>query len=112
MTEDYQGNLWFSSSRLGLLKMCESAFAEIYQNAGFNEAVVNTVIKYDGNIYCGTDTGLSMIDGQTELAAENELTKKLEGLRVRCLMIDSKKQLWVCTYTKGLYCMDSRGNIK
>ncbi len=111
MTEDYQGNLWFSSSRLGLLKMCESAFAEIYQNAGFNEAVVNTVIKYDGNIYCGTDTGLSMIDGQTELAAENELTKKLEGLRVRCLMIDSKKQLWVCTYAKGLYCMDLWGNI-
>ena len=111
MTEDYQGNLWFSSSRLGLLKMCESAFSEIYLNAGFDESVVNTVIKYNGNIYFGTDTGLNMINVRTELAAENELTKKLAGLRVRCLMIDSKNQLWVCTYTKGLYCMDLYGNI-
>ena len=111
MTEDYQGNLWFSSSRLGLLKMCESAFAEIYLSAGFDETVVNTVTKFNGNIYFGTDTGLSMIDAQTGLATENELTKKLAGLRVRCLMIDSKNQLWVCTYTKGLYRMDVRGNI-
>ena len=111
MTEDYQGNLWFSSSRLGLLKMCESAFAEIYQNAGFAEAVVNTVIKFNGKIYFGTDTGLSMIDADTELPEENALTKKLAGLRVRCLMIDSKDRMWVCTYTKGLYCMDGRGNI-
>ena len=51
------------------------------------------------------------MDAETELAVENELTKKLSGLRVRCLMNDSKNRLWVCTYTKGLYCMDSRGNI-
>ena len=111
MTEDYQGNLWFSSSRLGLLKMCESAFAEIYQNAGFSEAVVNTVTKFNGKIYFGTDTGLSMIDADTELPEENALTRKLSGLRVRCLMIDRKNRMWVCTYTKGLYCMDTRGNI-
>ena len=111
MMEDYQGNLWFSSSRLGLLKMCESAFAEIYQNAGFSEAVVNTVTKFNGKIYFGTDTGLSMIDAETENPEENALTKKLAGLRVRCLMIDSKNRMWVCTYTKGLYCMDVRGNI-
>lgn len=111
MTEDYQGNLWFSSSRLGLLKMCESAFSEIYQNAGFAEAVVNTVTKFGDNIYFGTDNGLFMMDEDTGLAAENELTKKLAGLRVRCLMIDSKNQLWVCTYTKGLYCMNLQGKI-
>ena len=111
MVEDYQGNLWFSSSRLGLLKMCESAFSEIYLSAGFDETVVNTVTKYKGKIYFGTDTGLSMIDAESGLAEENELTKKLAGLRVRCLMIDRKNQLWVCTYTKGLYCMNGSGNI-
>ena len=111
MTQDYQGNLWFSSSRLGLLKMCESAFSEIYLNAGFDETVVNTVIKYNGCIYFGTDSGLNMMDAKTELAGENELTKKLAGLRIRCLMIDSKGRLWVCTYTQGLYCMDKSGNI-
>ncbi|MCR4948205.1 MAG: HD domain-containing protein [Treponema sp.] len=111
MIEDYQGNLWFSSSRLGLLKMCESAFSEIYLNAGYSEAVVNAIIKYNGKIYFGTDNGLSMIDEVTGLAEENELTKKLAGLRIRCLMIDSKDRMWVCSYTKGLYCMDERGRI-
>ena len=111
MIEDYQGNLWFSSSRLGLLKMCETAFSEIYLNAGFDEAVVNTVSKFNGKIYFGTDNGLSMIDAEEGKPEENELTKMMKGLRVRCLMQDSKKRLWVCTYTKGLYCMDMAGHI-
>jgi len=111
MIVDYQGNLWFSSSRLGLLKMCDSAFDEIYLSAGFAEAVVNSVIKYNGKIYFGTDDGLSMIDEKTGTIEENELTRKMKKLRIRCLMIDSKNRLWVCTYTKGLYCMDRSGRI-
>lgn len=111
MIEDYQGNLWFSSSRLGLLKMCDSAFDEIYLSAGFDEAVVNSVSKFNGKIYFGTDDGLSMIDENTGAIEENELTRKMKKLRVRCLMIDRENRLWVCTYTKGLYCMDKAGNI-
>ena len=111
MIEDYQGNLWFSSSRLGLLKMCDSAFDEIYLSAGFDESVVNTVSKFKGKIYFGTDDGLSMIDEKTGKIEENELTRKMKKLRIRCLMIDSKNRLWVCTYTRGLYCMDEGGRI-
>lgn len=112
MIEDYQGNLWFSSSRLGLLKMCETAFAEIYLSAGFSEAVVNTVIKFNNKIYFGTDEGLSMIDVESGEPEENELTNKMKGLRIRCLMQDSKNRMWVCTYTKGLYCMNKAGKIE
>lgn len=112
MIEDYQGNLWFSSSRLGLLKMCETAFAEIYLSAGFSEAVVNTVIKFNNKIYFGTDEGLSMIDVESGEPDENELTNKMKGLRIRCLMQDSKNRMWVCTYTKGLYCMNKAGKIE
>ena len=112
MIEDYQGNLWFSSSRLGLLRMCETAFAEIYLSAGFSEAVVNTVIKFNNKIYFGTDEGLSMIDVESGEPEENELTKKMRGLRIRCLMQDSKNRMWVCTYTKGLYCMNKAGKIE
>ena len=112
MIEDYQGNLWFSSSRLGLLKMCETAFAEIYLSAGFSEAVVNTVIKFNNKIYFGTDEGLSMIDVESGEPEENELTKKMKELRIRCLMQDSKNRMWVCTYTKGLYCMNKAGKIE
>lgn len=112
MIEDYQGNLWFSSSRLGLLRMCETAFAEIYLSAGFSEAVVNTVIKFNNKIYFGTDEGLSMIDVESGEPDENELTNKMKRLRIRCLMQDSKNRMWVCTYTKGLYCMNKAGKIE
>ena len=111
MIEDYQGNLWFSSSRLGLLKMCKTAFSEIYLSAGFDEAVVNSVSKYKGKIYFGTDNGLSMIDEESGLPEENQLIKKCQGLRVRCLMQDSHDCLWVCTYTKGLYRLSPDGSI-
>lgn len=111
MIEDYQGNLWFSSSRLGLLKMCETAFSEIYLSAGFDETVVNSVTKYHGKVYFGTDNGLSMIDEESGQSEENELTRRMKGLRVRCLMQDRQDKLWVCTYTKGLYSMDTAGRI-
>lgn len=36
----------------------------------------------------------------------------MKGLRIRCLMQDSKNRMWVCTYTKGLYCMNKAGKIE
>jgi energy-coupling factor transport system substrate-specific component len=40
--EDYQGNLWFTSSRLGLLRLAPSDFRDIYTTVGMENRVVNT----------------------------------------------------------------------
>ena len=85
MLMDYQGNLWFSSSRLGLLEMCQSQFEELFPKIGQN----------------GTDSGLIVIDDKKEVS--NTLTELLQGVRVRCLKVDSTNALWIATTEKGVY---------
>ena len=108
---DFQENLWFTSSRLGLLKMCKSQFSEIYLSAGFQEVVVNSIASFEGNLYFATDEGLSAVDSETGKAVSNELTEYLEKIRVRCLLTSKDNCLWICTKSKGLLCVDSSGNI-
>lgn len=108
---DFQENLWFTSSRLGLLKMCKSQFSEIYLSAGFQEVVVNSIASFEGNLYFATDEGLSAVDSETGKAVSNELTEYLKKIRVRCLLTSKDNCLWICTKSKGLICVDSSGKI-
>ena len=48
MVVDYQGNLWFTSSRMGLLRMSKTIVDDIYYKAGLSEKVVNGVIAWQG----------------------------------------------------------------
>jgi energy-coupling factor transport system substrate-specific component len=56
MTADYQGNLWFTSSRLGLLRLSRSAFTQLNYEHTDENLVVNTVTMWNGNYYIGTAT--------------------------------------------------------
>ncbi len=106
MVCDYQGNLWFASSRLGLLRLMHSCIKDIYADAGLETSVVNTTAFYDGMLYAGTDDGLSIIDTSAGQAVSNKLTTWLAGRRIRCILPDSKGDLWFCTYGGGLLQMD------
>ena len=99
---DYQGNLWFTSSRLGLLRMAPSAFRDVYDMAGMENRVVNAVTYWEGNYYFGTDRGLDAIDADLEKPVKNDLTDKFGNVRIRCLLTDSAGSLWICTYGNGL----------
>ncbi len=111
MTLDYQGNLWFSSSRLGLLKMSSSSFEEVYLSSGFEGTVVNSVTNYKGNLYFATDNGLTVIDSATGSASSDSITQMLGNTRIRCLLVDRKNSLWICTKSKGLINVKSDGSI-
>ncbi len=102
MTEDYQGNLWFTSSRLGLLKMCRSSFFDLYHHAGLPEAVVNSTAKFNGGIYFGTDIGLLAISENNGKILENDLTKTLSDTRIRCLLPAKDGSMWIATKSRGL----------
>ncbi len=41
MTADYQGNLWFTSSRQGVLKLSNSSFVNLYNQIGLSQKMVN-----------------------------------------------------------------------
>lgn len=102
MLIDYQGNLWFTSSRLGLLRMAPSAFKDVYSTVGMPTRVVNAVEHWQGAYYFGTDKGLDAVDGACKTQVTNALTEKLNGVRIRCLLVDSADSLWICTYGSGL----------
>ncbi len=112
MTVDYQGNLWFSSSRLGVLKLTASGFTDIYRSAGIEGKVVNSVTIWKDNLYVGTDNGLDIIDMQRKRQVQNDLTKMFAEVRIRCVIVDSKDNLWICTYGKGLFMIDKGGNVE
>ncbi len=102
MLYDYQGNLWFTSSRLGLLRLAKSPFKDIYGAIGMERRVVNVIVFWQGNYYIGTDKGLDVVDKACRNSVENQLTEDLDGKRIRCMYVDGKDNLWVCTYGSGL----------
>lgn len=103
MLVDYQGNLWFSSSRLGLLKMSESISEEVYNRIGLEESVVNAICEWNNIIYVGTDSGLDVIDYEGHKALESEITTELNGVRIRCIVTDKSNHLWIATSGRGVY---------
>ncbi len=102
MLYDYQGNLWFTSSRLGLLRLAKSPFKDIYGAIGMERRVVNAIVFWQGNYYIGTDTGLDIVDKACHNQMHNNLTAALDGKRIRCMYVDDNDHLWICTYGSGL----------
>ncbi len=111
MLEDYQGNLWFASSRLGLLRLARSPFRDVYGTIGMERRVVNTTACWQGCYYIGTDKGLDVVDTAFRTRIQNDLTEKLSGKRIRCMITDSEGSLWICTYGFGLWEVEASGEI-
>ncbi|MDD3416080.1 MAG: two-component regulator propeller domain-containing protein [Lachnospiraceae bacterium] len=111
MMIDYEGNLWFASSRQGVMKIVTNRFDNISLKAGLPDMVINTTCKYDGDLYIGTDKGLYVLNEKYQ-SIQNELTKKLSSIRIRCIIEDTKGNLWICTYgDNGLLKYNQDGNI-
>ena len=102
MLYDYQGNLWFTSSRLGLLRLAKSPFKDVYGAVGMDRRVVNAIVSWQDCYYIGTDKGLDVVDRTCSKQIENDLTAALTGKRIRCMYVDEQDHLWVCTYGSGL----------
>ncbi len=111
MLYDYQGNLWFTSSRLGLLRLAKSPFKDVYGAIGMERRVVNAIVFWQGNYYIGTDDGLDVVDRACRNQVHNNLTASLDGKRIRCMYVDQDNHLWVCTYGSGLMEYAPDGNV-
>ena len=112
MMYDYEGNLWFTSSRQGVLKISECVFVDVSLAAGLPTMVVNTTCLHDGILYIGTDSGLYAVSENGYSPAENALTELLAGVRVRSVKNDSAGNMWLSTYSDhGLVCLDRNGSI-
>ena len=106
---DYEGDLWFVSSRQGVLKVAPSQFTNVSLAAALPNMVVNTTCVCGDRLFIGADSGLTIIDTDYR-TVENELTKLLDGVRIRSIKRDSKGNIWLCTYSEnGLVCYHEDG---
>ncbi len=97
LVEDFEGNLWFSSSRQGVMKIVENRFIDISKMAGYDKFVANSTYKYGEDLYIATDEGLRVLDS-SYAAKNNKATENLTGKRIRCIKKDASDNLWFCHY--------------
>lgn len=100
MTPDYQGNLWFASSRQGVMKVAASNFRDLTDASGLSSGVVNSTCLHDGMLYIGTDKGLQILDSELDPVI-NSLTALIGDTRIRCITEDKNGDLWISTYSDG-----------
>lgn len=112
MTADYQGNLWFASSRQGVMKVVTNNFLDANSAYGLESETVNATCLLNDMLYIGTDNGLRILDKERNIVT-NELTDHIGDTRVRCLMTDNEGNLWISTYTNdtGLVCYTQTGGM-
>ncbi len=106
---DHEGNMWFTSTRQGVMKLVPDRFTDISALAGLDTMVINSTCINDGDLYLATDGGLQIINATTYAPVTNELTDMMTDIRIRCIKNDSKDRLWLCTHGEyGLVCYDPR----
>ena len=119
---DYEGNIWFTSSRQGVMKLAPNHFLDVFARYGLPSTVVNATCLYDGRLFVATDTGLIVLEdsGQAEqlplrsartASGEDlgvtDLLELLDGARIRSVIRDSRNRLWISTWRSvGLLCYD------
>ena len=118
--QDYEGNLWLSSTRQGVLKITPNMFTDLYLDYQLPSAVVNSTCIYDEKLFICTDTGLTVVDENDALDSlalkepfsfdgeeYTDLIDMLKAERIRSLIKDSKDRLWISTFNYfGLLCYD------
>ena len=123
---DFQGNLWFVSSRQGVMKIVPNQFTDVFDANDLDETVVNTTCYCDDKIFIGADSGLTVLDKEgvvSSIEIKNaqtaagehlgylELISMMKGIRIRSIIKDSKDRLWFSTYSDfGLVRFD-HGNL-
>lgn len=109
---DYQGNIWFASSKQGIMKYARNSFHNTFKKAGLSEQVVNCLAERDEELFIGTDDGLFVLDLNTGKQKKYAYLESFSGVRIRHILSDSKGNLWMSTYGKdGLVRIDSEGNL-
>ena len=95
---DHESNLWFTSTRQGVMKIVPDRFIDIMTVAGLPNTTVNSTCLNDGKLYIATDTGLFILKDGSWKQVTNELTGFLADVRIRCITKDSKGGLWFSTH--------------
>ena len=109
--KDYQGNLWFTSSRCGLLCLGKSSFTDVFRLCNEKNTVCNAVMEWNGYLYVGSNDGLKILDVSNGKSIKNEVTDVFEGIRIRSMKVDPSGSLLIASYDKGLMEITPGGRV-
>ena len=112
---DYEGNLWFTSTRQGVMKIVPNQFTDVFEQCGLASEVVNSTCMVGTQLFIGTDAGLIVTENGKKVESlpltkavtasgkELETTDLLEYLanvRIRSVIRDSMGRAWISTWRK------------
>ena len=86
--EGLEGNLWFTSTRQGVMKIVPDRFMDVSKLVGLDSRVVNSTCLNGKDLYLGTDSGLEILNTDSYSLIDNEITQMLDGVRIRCIKND------------------------
>lgn len=97
--QDYEGNYWFASTRMGVVLLSRNKFRDFNMLTGMPQRMVNTVYTDNDFRYVGTEDGLLIYDSKNNLVS-NEVSEFFEDVSIRHIMGDSDGNMWVSTYRR------------
>ena len=111
--KDYQGNIWFISNKQGMIEYSKNPFLDVFVKAGLSGMVVNSVLIHDDQLYVGTDSSLKIINKNTLENIDYDYLHYFDGVRIRNIMADSKRNIWLSTYGQdGLIRVSEDGTVR
>ncbi|MBR6881183.1 MAG: HD domain-containing protein [Clostridiales bacterium] len=111
---DYEGNLWFTSSRQGVMKIVPNQFMDYSGKYDLPDTVVNTTCLYGDMMLIGSDSGLTVIkddkptqrvplktctSASGDYMRRSDLVTMLTGTRIRSITKDNDGNCWIATYS-------------
>lgn len=105
---DFEGNLWLSLYRGGLVRLKSGKFQNFGALQGLQSEVINAISEYKPNeLLLGYDNGV-ISKFNNGVVSEFVLQHNIKGKRIRHILSDSKKNLWISMYG-GLLKIENTG---
>ncbi len=116
MMVDYQGNLWFISSKLGVMKVAPNQFTDLTMQYRIDPAVTTTTCFFNGRLFVGNKNGGITVLGKDQEVRhlkinncvtasgvdlhEDDLIDMLGDTTVRSIIKDKRNDIWISTYSR------------
>ena len=110
--KDYQGNIWFTSARCGLLSLGRSSFTDVFKLCNEKASGSNAVLKWGDYLYVGTNDGIKILDINQGLSVKSKIISEFDGVRVRCFAVDKSDNLLAATYGLGIVQVSADGKVE
>lgn len=112
---DSKGTCWIGSVENGLFIIKDNKVRNV-NSKDRNNSISSDFVRYccedkQGNVWIGTFNGLDVYDYSTDSFFNYVKDKEESNMSIWCLMCDNQGSMWVGTYFKGAYRINTNNNI-